>query len=369
MNNYSQYTINALRRIFNQTSELGFWDESNNRIISHLEHDINFKWSLIVNNSETDRYGVFAVSKILLSYLLYKSTLDSFDHKIINYLNYIKFNFYKYNISVLTYGAFNALVLGQILFESKKVDYSIEIEYAIRKFREQLREVDNNESALVLIGLTLYYNYLHKDEEVYAYIKVLTTQLIKNQDANGYFVTGDIRAIYHQRTMYVLWALIFASTITQRAEIQSAVERSLKYIWSFRLERIDNAFVWHPSFFLAKSKHLGILLPIYNPRSAQYLFECHQSFFAISVLFYNYFYNEKKFIHEAIAAMDWIFGNNRLGKNLVTLSGIEVPLRIMDKKGNLFIKRQNFKGSYEIGAYILAINIYKFKQVHLTNLM
>lgn len=55
-------------------------------------------------------------------------------------------------------------------------------------------------------------------------------------------------------------------------------------------------------------------------------------------------------------AMEWIFGANRITKDLTALTGIDLPTRIMDISGKLFIENQMFKGSYEVGSYILALS-------------
>ena len=53
--------------------------------------------------------------------------------------------------------------------------------------------------------------------------------------------------------------------------------------------------------------------------------------------------------------MDWIYGNNSLNKNLVEISGIGVPMRMMSIKGKMDVDGQMFKGSYEIGSYVMAL--------------
>jgi hypothetical protein len=53
--------------------------------------------------------------------------------------------------------------------------------------------------------------------------------------------------------------------------------------------------------------------------------------------------------------MDWIYSGNILRKDLVEISGIGVPMRMMTIDGDLNVRGQMFKGSYEIGSYIMAL--------------
>ena len=94
-----------------------------------------------------------------------------------------------------------------------------------------------------------------------------------------------------------------------------------------------------------------------SPISVNYLFECHQTFFANSVSFYQFFYKTEKFSDYRDRALDWIFGDNRIKTNLVEITKIDVPARIMTRKGELFVKNNHFKGSYEVGSYIFALAV------------
>ena len=64
----------------------------------------------------------------------------------------------------------------------------------------------------------------------------------------------------------------------------------------------------------------------------------------------------KNYLADEIKALEWIFSTNRRGKNLVEECGIGVPWRMMDKKGRINIRGQNFKGAYEVGSYIMALS-------------
>jgi hypothetical protein len=172
----------------------------------------------------------------------------------------------------------------------------------------------------------------------------------------GYFETGDLRANYHQRNMYTLWGLIASVYFypEKREEIKQKVKKTLNWVWDQRRDSKDDAFYWHSSFYLIKNK-FGFKIPLFNMANSKFLFECHQTFFANTINFYQLEFNSDEFQEQKLKAMNWIFGKNRINKNLVNITGIGVPVRIMLTNGNLFIKNQNFKGTYEIGSYILAL--------------
>jgi len=353
MKKQNEYLKLAIKRVFTSTQHLGFWDEKKSRIHSKLIFDENWNWK--VSSDYSDRYGVFTVTMILLAKYLNNLDISKYESKIMAYLDYIKKNISTYKLSVVTYGAFNALVLGQLLYGSKGEDYSDEIRTSYLSLKKAINVITNNEDALVLIGLNLYYKYMNKDEDILNYISRLVQSLLITQSKKGFFLTGDIRAVYHQRTMYVLWGLAFSSLNVFSKEIKVAIERTINYVWKYRRDGKDNAFIWHPFVYLIKTK-FNLILPIISPYSGEYLFECHQTFFVNAIIFYQQFYDNTKFTEYIKKAMDWIFGENRIGRDLVTLTNIGVPTRIVSRKGELFIKNNNFKGSYEIGSYIFALS-------------
>lgn len=353
MKNRSKYLAQALNRIFLDIEHLGFWDANNTRIHSKLIFDNNMNWT--VSSDTSDRYGVFTITMILLSKIFNDLDISKYESKIISYLIYIKNKILNYSKSDITYGAFNALVLGQILFPEKGEDCKVELLKTYQFLKKEMNSITNNEDALALIGLNLYYKNLNKDKDVLNYIEVLVESLLKKQNKNGFFLTGDIRAVYHQRIMYTLWGLAFASINTHKDKIKLAIEKSLEYIWNNRRDKKDNAFIWHPLFYIIKTKS-RIYFPIISPKSVRYLFECHQTFFANAITFYQHFYQTIKYSDYKQKVLEWIFGKNRIKKNLSEITGIGIAARIMDTSGNLFIQGQQFKGSYEIGSYILALS-------------
>ncbi len=77
MISFKNYQLKAINRIFLDSINNGFWDKKYNRIVSKLVHDDNFIWSIKKksNKINSDRYGVFTISLILLSYLLFQKKI------------------------------------------------------------------------------------------------------------------------------------------------------------------------------------------------------------------------------------------------------------------------------------------------------
>ena len=278
--------------------------------------------------------------------------LRKYNDQIISYLQYINKNILTLPKSTITYGAFNALIFGRIIYDDHSLDGSIDrcINFLIKR----LKIITDNHDALILIGLSCYLKHMKYKERIDKYFNHLVGSLISSQTREGFFQTGDIRAFHHQRTMYVLWGLAFASQNYLNKNIKRSIEKSLDYVWGYRRDGVDNAFLWHPKFYFVKYK-IGFPLPVFLPRSSGYLYECHQTFFVNAIKLYEHFFNEKRYEKEKRSAMEWIFGKNRIGIDLRTVTGIDLPVRIMNTDGIMLIRGNMFKGSYEVGSYIFAL--------------
>ena len=336
--------------IFKDISSLGFWDSNHNYITEKIITDNKWQWKNVDSNSH--RYGVFTLSMILLAKDLYNLDTSKHDQKIIIFILWIYTNLEKLTISELTYGALLSVILGKKLYNIESIKFDL-IDQCLAKAYDNILPINDNQHTLVIIA-SKYFLDLKKNDAQLRNMETLTRIILDSINKSGYFETGDIRAIYHQRIMYTLWGLAFASAYIFKDEIKIITENILNFVWNNRRDKLDNAFIWHPAFYVIKNKH-KIKVPVFNQKSAKYLFECHQTFFANSVNFYEFFFNSKNFKQEKISAMDWIWGKNRINKNLIEITGIDIPARIMDLKGNLFIKGQQFIGSYEIGSLILAL--------------
>lgn len=341
-----EYLHDALGRLFAPIDQNGFWDGK--RIIARLEHDRAWHWR--PGTSLSDRYGVFALSTMLIAKKFFGLDTTLHDEKIKTYLKYISENAEKFSRSEITYGAFNSLVLGKMIYGMSNDD---SIGYFLNMILDTPVSAHDNQDSLCLIGLSLLTDSSLKDEKIKDYVSEYVRWLLSCQDKNGFFRTNDLRFLYHQRTMYVLWGLAIAAHIGHREEISRAIQHTLEHIWNKRREPADDAFLWHPKFYWTGR---FIPIPMLVPASAEYLFECHQTFFANAVALYQLNFNTSLFQTEKESALAWIFGSNRIKQNLCELTGIKIPARIMTRSGTIFVPKEQFKGSYEIGSYIMALS-------------
>jgi hypothetical protein len=340
---------NALEIIFQDSTKIGFWDSKNSYIAEKIINDMNWQWRRSKSNSH--RYGLFTLSMILLSKDIFNLDTTKYDGKILDFINWTYKNLKKFSIDELTYGGLLSVILGKKLYNLENFDFNF-FEDSLTTTYNKLFPLNDNQHSLILIPIK-YLLDLKQTEKQLHQLKNLTSLLISSKKKSLFFETGDIKANYHQRIMYVLWGLIFASNYCYRNEIKKIFEDTINYVWEKRKDR-DNAFLWHPSFYIIKNKY-KIKIPVFNPKSTKYLFECHQTFFANSINFYQKFFSSNLYQQEKVKALEWIWGSNRIKKNLNEITGIGIPARIMNTSGELLIKRQQFIGSYEIGSLILAL--------------
>lgn len=337
--------------IFGRSKDLpSFWDSKNQKISSKLMVDENGQW--YASEDEQDRYGLFTIFCVLFAKDAFQLDTQPYDDKILAYLHYIKKKAKNLKRSDLTYGAFNALVLGQIHYK-KQVSLEKEIHNCLWRLMNEIVRVKDNHDILMLIGLWLFLEKMAPEHSVRLYLDGLVSTFLKSQDRNGVFQTGDLRAPYHQRLMYSMWACAIVAQSMHTESIHFSMQKTIDFVWKNRRGRQDNGFIWHEPVYIVKSI-LGMPVPVVSFRSTAYLFSCHQTFFITAVNLYNKTFQESKYLREKRLALEWITGDNRIGKNLIEVSGIGMPARIVTRNGQLKVSGQHFLGSYEVGAHILA---------------
>ena len=193
---------NLLNIIFNDTDKLSYWDHKNYRIRSKLIFDTDWNWQ--VSNDSSDRYGFFTLFTILLAKEHFGLDTHLYDEKITIYLNYIKRRIKSLSKADITYGAFNSLVLGQILYSD--LDFEEDISYCLDYLLNNIHKIDDNHNSLVLIGIYFYLSKIKFKKKISYYLGKLVLNFVNTQDNKGIFQTGDLRAPYHQRLMYSIWA-------------------------------------------------------------------------------------------------------------------------------------------------------------------
>jgi hypothetical protein len=346
------YFKDAMDLLLTNKNEISFYDEEKSIITEKLYFNVNWNW--VKKDNLESRYGLFAISNVLLAKDIYNINTLEFDRNIINFLKYIYKNRMSYSKSDLTYGGLLALILGKKTYYLEEFDLKELEKLFLKTLNETISSNDNQDSLILISGK--YLNDLYGNTLNTELLKKLVDKYLKSQNKKGFYETGDIRSIYHQRNMYILWGLAFATFYYPEVskQIKKSFDIALNWAWNNRFKK-DNAFCWHPAFYFIKN-NLGIRIPIYNIKSSRFLFECHQTFFVNAINLYHYAFNSSDYQNKKEIALSWIFGKNRINEDLTKITKIKIPVRIMHLNGDLFIKNQNFKGSYEVGSYILALS-------------
>jgi hypothetical protein len=158
----------------------------------------------------------------------------------------------------------------------------------------------------------------------------------------------------HQNQMYALWGLCRAIRVTDRPGYLDTVERVLDYTVEHRM-RSDGAFLWEDVSRLKQARFELLRRLGWRPPHWDFLYECHQTFFVNAVAEYYAAGGQGSYDREVRRAMGWVFGNNQFGTDLTGLSGIGVPMRQLTVDGRIDVPDQQYKGSYEVGSFLLAL--------------
>jgi len=211
-------------------------------------------------------------------------------------------------------------------------------------------EIKINEDAFLLLGLSYIYEYIPKyREETVGKIEILTNEILKHQREDGLFVFGNISSKRHQNQMYTLWALNKSFKILNIGNT-NPIQKNIEYTIENRMQE-DGGIIWEDRIpFYLKIYHV-----LKRIRYWEYYFECHQCFFVHALYGYSKLSSDKRYNGHAKKALEWIFGDNRFNLDLLEVSGLGVPHRIVDVNGNIHVKGQQFKGTYEIGGYLMAL--------------
>jgi hypothetical protein len=232
-------------------------------------------------------------------------------------------------------------------------------ELAWTLFRESAAtaDFDHAEDALLPFGWVTLLETAHADEptdEVRAAVEDALWRLTDRISPEGLFAFDNPTTRRHQNQMYALWGLCRAVRATDRPAYLDSVERVLDHAIAERM-RPDGAFLWedvpaHRRRGRDLLRRLGFDVPHWD-----LLFPCHQAFFVTAVAEYHAAGGERSYDRAVGEAMGWVFGDNALGADLVAASGIGVPLRVLTTRGEVEVPRQQFVGSYEVGAWLLAL--------------
>ena len=348
---YKEYLNMAISTIFRPIEQLGFWNNKLGIIIKRLRYDVTnnrIRWQY---EPDPDfRYTPFAMMGIMK----WRKSIGSkkYDEKIISALNYLEKSvkreiekYPSYGIGPLIYTFSKAY---QVFNDEKYLDMA----YNLYSHSKEKFKFEHSEDSLVLYGWTELFEAT-EDPRLSEDASKAINKIIEMHDET-LFIFKNSTTRRHQNQMYTLWGVSKTIKILELYKYLKYVERVLDYTVNKRMLP-NGAFIWEDVPFIQKIKLLPLLklkgeIPYWH-----LLFECHQTFFVNAVFEYYNAGGEKDYNKEIERAMKWIYGNNVLKKDLVELSGIGVPLRVMTINGNININGQMFKGSYEIGSYIMAL--------------
>jgi hypothetical protein len=222
-------------------------------------------------------------------------------------------------------------------------------------------DFEHSEDALLLHGWAFLHEALERNDaatdEVTAAIRDAVQRLAARQDAEtGLFAFENATTLRHQNQMYALWGLCRGvETVAADGYLENAAA-VLGYTLRERM-RPDGGIRW---FEPGRRERLGSRLGRGEFPQWTLLFACHQTFFVVAAARYRAAggIDGSLPVHLDRAverAVRWLHGNNDLGRDLVALSGLGVPMRHLTTDGRLDAPDQQFKGAYEVGAYLLAL--------------
>lgn len=360
---YHRYLDQALKAIFRSTNSpnIGFWNELEGRIIKSINWGGEKQY--FPDLTIEFRYAPFCLMGVLYWRQKQIRSNHNYDEKIIQYLNFLR-NQIHFNgkankdISGFEYGLLLiCFSLGSLIF--KEQSFLIKAKELYEYINKKITTIKDNQHSFILSGLTYLIEALEnvngtRVNPFKLQLENHVNYILKNQDKSGIYQIGDRYASHHQRLCYMTWALARAASILKNDKIILAIERTIDQILEFRTS-YDFGFRWHDPINFVKLSHIPFKFPINQPYGSDLLFSCHQAFFVVATEQYKAAGGGSDYRQESKRALEWIWGKNRRNLDLVKYSGVDVPWRVMNFNGDLHIQGQNFVGSYEIGAYIMAL--------------
>ncbi|EMA45041.1 methyltransferase family protein [Halococcus morrhuae DSM 1307] len=355
--NYRGYLDDALDCLFRPVDENGFWDMEDEKILRGLDYEIasddenpEFEWT--PDDRELWRYAPFGLMGALQWRVSALGT-DRYDDELRSALDYFADEIESGTLSAMPSYGIGPLVcafsLAAEVFDATHERVAWELfEHSRERF-----DFTHAEDSLLAYG----WSYLAERESGSVVREALSEALALMNDRltpGGLFVFDNHTTRRHQNQMYACWGFARAIEVTGQTGYLENVERVLERTVDERM-RDDGAFVWEDEISSIRrarrsaTKRLGFRPPYWN-----FLYECHQTFFVNAVAHYEAAGGERDFDREVSRAMAWIYGDSSRG-DLVELSELGVPMRFLTVDDGLDVDDQMYKGSYEIGSYLMAL--------------
>jgi len=355
---YDGYLSRGLDCLFRPVDETGFWDPKEGKFVRAWDYELADDgpvWSL--DDSVEWRYAPLA----LIGTMQWRTSslgTDRYDRQLRQVLTYFtdKVSDRKTREEMPSYGLgplIGAFSLAGQVFEG---DAHVETARELFEYTERTYDFDHSEDSLLLYGWTYLFEATG-DESVLEAIREALWTVNEQVTGEGLFGFDNPTTRRHQNQMYALWGLCRAAEVTGSDGFLLTAERVLDYTIRERM-REDGAFIWEdlPPSSALKTKagrRLGLggdRLPYWK-----FLYECHQTFFVNAVEHYYAAGGTRRYDGAVRKAMEWMYGENDLGVDLVEYSGIDVPMRFLTTDGGLRTEDQQYKGAYEIGSYVMAL--------------
>ncbi len=351
---YQNYLDSALACLFRSVHENGFWDEKNEKILRALEYDIvdsgenEFEWT--PDDRELWRYAPFALMGTM-QWRISVLGADNYDEKIERALAYFTERIDDSLSEMPSYGI-GPLVCAFSLAADVFGDSHEDVAFRLFEHSRERFDLTHAEDSLLAYG----WSYLAERESGSVVRDALADALFRMNEhltSEGLFVFDNHTTRRHQNQMYACWGFARAIEITGQTGYLENVEHVLNYAIDHRM-REDGAFIWEDVSLpqrirRATTKRLG-----FRPPHWDFLYECHQTFFVNAVSHYYEAGGECDYDREVARAMSWIYGDSARG-DLTELSNLGVPMRFLTTDDRLDIEDQMYKGSYEIGSYLMAL--------------
>lgn len=347
------YLNQGLDTLFRNNKDNGFWDPTEKRIIRALNcRVINGSLSWSADKRILHRYEPFALMGIA-EWRASKLSDNRYDDRIRNNLGWYRDHIMNDQLRnrIPSYG------IGALLYTHAKLANFIGDEEPIAKLISRAIgdfSFENSEDALLLMGLSAAWYRLGNFEK--DWVRRGVDIFSHCQRENGMFLLPTHGPSYeHQNQQYILWGLGEYGLNENSEKMSVILKRNFEYTIQHRW-REDGGILWwgkQNSLYRYAKGFLAKKLFDY-PISRDLIYECHQTFFYNSA-HYLHRLGINDFDRHAASAIQFIFGDNNLGINMVHLSGIGVPWRVITIDGRWRIKHHMFKGAYEIGSYLRAL--------------
>jgi hypothetical protein len=352
---YERHLNAALDCLFRPVKDNGFWDEEDGKIIRALNYTIgNQVLTWTPDDTVQWRYAPFATMGVM-RWRASALANGRYDSKIRRQLEYFAERVANEETldAMPSYGIGPLLVAfslaGETLDEPRYTSTARRLyEYSIERF-----DFTNAEDSLLVFGWAHLYDS-DPDERLRTDIAEALWTINERLTREGLFRFENSTTRRHQNQMYTLWGLCEGIRVTDVRGYLDSAEQVLDYTIEHRM-RDDGAFIWEDVPYRRHLKHAATKRLGRRPPHWDFLYECHQTFFVNAVMSYYRAGGTRNYDREVREAMSWIYGNNSLGMNLVDLSRIGVPMRQMTVCERMDVPDQMYKGTYEIGSYIMAL--------------